>query len=259
MLSTDMRLDRLTAKARSGQWFADQIAWNAEPVLPERLPPAVYVDMVSQLYHAELAALDVLARLIGELPEASAQRFLATQIADEQRHAAVYRTYLERLGDIAPINDRLDAIFRSARDAKMPAFAGVVALNIVMEHEALQQQKKRIETLPCPLFREINRRIVTDEARHAGFGVIYLAGALPNASHADRFAVAVWVKQLWAMWCEANEGRYATAGAELLRLERAHLGERWTILVDRLASLGLATEDEMLDQAACMPPCSHKH
>jgi hypothetical protein len=245
MLTTHIRLDRLTAKATAGQWTADQIAWNTEPVLPARLPPAIYVDMVSQLYHAELAALDVLARLERELPEASARRFLATQITDEQRHAAVYRGYLERLGDVAPINGKLEAIFRFARESRLPAFACVVALNIVMEHEALQQQKKRIESLPCPLFGEINRRIVADESRHAGFGVIYLAGALPDASPADRLAVAAWVKQLWAMWCEANEGRYATEGAELLRLERAHLGERWAILVERLTSLGLGTAEEL--------------
>lgn len=242
---TDPRLERLIAKATTAQWSIDHIDWSPEPVLPAGLPHRIYVDMVSQLYHAELAALDVLARLDRELPEAQARRFVATQIADEQRHAAVYRRYLERLGDIAPVNTKLDAIFRFARDTALPAFALVVALNIVMEHEALQQQQKRIDTLPCPLFGVVNRAIVADESRHAGFGVVYLADALPRASHADRLAVAGWVKQLWAMWCDANEGRYAAEGAELLRLERIALAERWTVLAERLERLGLATADEL--------------
>jgi len=242
---TDDRLERLIIKATRAQWSSDRIDWSTEPLLPERLPHRIYVDMVSQLYHAELAALEVLGRLVRELPEPQARRFLAIQIVDEQRHADVYRQYLERLGDIAPIDPGLAAIFRFARETELPAFAGVVALNIVMEHEALAQQKQRIETLPCPLFGAINRAIVSDESRHAGFGVIYLAGALPHAAHADRLEVAAWVRRLWAMWCEANEGRYAASGAEVLRLERVHLGERWDLLAERLTGLGLATAEEL--------------
>jgi hypothetical protein len=240
---TDTSLDRLTAKALASQWTPERIAWTTEPVLPERLPASIYVDMVSQLYYAELAALEVLERLHRELPDARA--FLATQIADEQRHAAVYRRYLERIGDLAPIDPGLAAIFEYSRGSQMPAFAQVVALNIVMEHEALAQQQKRIDTLPCPLFAEINRAIISDESRHAGFGVIYLTQALPQASEADRAAVTAWVKHMWTMWCDANEGRYATSGAEVLRLERTHLGERWALMARRLAKLGLATEQEL--------------
>ncbi|MEO8701889.1 MAG: ferritin-like domain-containing protein [Kofleriaceae bacterium] len=242
---TNPRLERLIAKATAAPWSMNTIAWATEPVLPAALPERIYVDMVSQLYHSELAALELLDRLVVELPEDQARRFLATQIADEHRHAAVYRRYLERLGELAPIDPGLAAIFAFARQAQLPAFAGVVALNIVMEHEALEQQQKRIDSLPCPLFGAINRAIVADESRHAGFGVVYLADALPRASQDDRLAVAAWVRELWAMWCKANEGRYAAAGAEVLRLERAHLGERWKILARRLATLGLATESEL--------------
>ena len=244
-LSDTPRLDRLTHKATTAQWSIDQLDWSLEPVLPAGLPHGIYVDMVSQLYHAELAALDVLARLDRELPEPAARRFVATQITDEQRHAAVYRRYLERLGDIAPINPQLAAIFRFAADTALPGFALVVALNIVMEHEALQQQQQRIATLPCPLFGAINRAIVADESRHAGFGVVYLTDALPRAAPADRLAVAGWVQRLWAMWCEANEGRYAAEGAELLRLERAALAARWVVLAGRLERLGLASAAEL--------------
>lgn len=246
---TDPRLGRLIAKAHAGQWTIDRIAWDLEPVLPAQLPRAIYLDMVSQLYHAERAALDVLARLDAELPasDATARRFIATQLADEQRHAAVYRRYLARLGDLVPINPALDSIFRAAGSAQLPAFALVAALNIVMEHEALAQQQRRIDTLPCPLFGQINRAIVADESRHAGFGVIYLDGALREASRDDRLRVAAWIAELWEMWCDANTGRYANTGEEVLRIERAELDVRWTLLVDRLARLGLATRDELAE------------
>lgn len=238
---SDTSLDRLTAKALAGQWDAETaLDWTTEPVLPGRLSSTIYVDMVSQLYHAEQAALDVLAELYVEL--ADARGFLATQIADEQRHAAVYRRYLERLGDLAPIDPGLAAIFRFALDSDLPGYAKVVALNVIMEHEALAQQQKRIDTLPCPLFAAINRAIISDESRHAGFGVIYLSRVLPDASEHDRAKVAAWVKQLWAMWCEANSGRYTAAGAEVLRLEQLHLAERWRLQARRLDRLGLASE-----------------
>ncbi len=243
--TSDTRIASLTHKAHAGQWSADAIDWKQEPVLPAALPRAVYIDMVSQLYHAELATLEVLAGLSLALPEADARAFVATQIQDEQRHAGVYRRYLERLGDIAPLNLQLGAIFRFSLASRGPHFAQVVALNVVMEHEALAQQRRRIDTLPCPLFRDVNRAIVGDESRHAGFGVLYLARALPAASFADRMAVATWVKTLWAMWCEANEGRYTHAGAEVLRLERAELAARWDGLARTLSRLGLGTRAEL--------------
>ena len=243
------RIDRLTAKARAARWSIDDLDWSLEPVLPATLPRTAYVDMVSQLYHAELAALEVLNRLARELPEPAARQFLATQIADEERHAATYRRYLERIGELAPIDPGLAAIFRFALAGRVPAFALVTALNVVMEHEALAQQQRRIATLPCPLFGAVNRAIVADESRHAGFGVLYLAEALPAVAEAERAAVATWVRQLWAMWCAANENRYVVDGAEVLRLPRAHLDGRWSLLAARLARLGLAPHAELVAAA----------
>jgi hypothetical protein len=227
----------LTAKATAAQWHPDAIPWHLEPVLPTRVPARIYVDMVSQLYHAELAALDVLAELHAALPEARA--FLATQIADEHRHAAVYRRYLERLGELAPIDPGLASIFAFAHATKLPPLAKVVALHVVMEHEALAQQQKRIDTLPCPLFAAVNRAILRDESRHAGFGVIFLTQTLPTVDRDVRGAIAEWVSELWRLWCEANAGRYTHVDAEVLRLEHAHLAARWQILETRLTRLGL--------------------
>ena len=68
---------------------------------------AVYVDMVSQLYWAERVALEVLARMRRELPEACARDFLETQLADEARHAELYLAYLSRAGELAPLDPGL--------------------------------------------------------------------------------------------------------------------------------------------------------
>lgn len=51
--------------------------------------------------------------------------------------------------------------------------------------------------------------------------------------HAERLALATWIRQLWGMWCGANEGRYANDGSEVLRLERIELARRWDLRAPR--------------------------
>jgi len=246
-MSTQLaRISSLATKATARAWSARDVAWSQPLVLPDGIRPVVYVDLVSQLYHAELVALDALARMHAELTEPEARAFLATQIADEERHAQVYRAYLERVGDLRPIDPGLATSFDAARAWTGPAWALVVALNVMMEHEALHQQHKRIATLPCPLFKEINQRIAADESRHAGFGVLYLEHALPRVPAGEKADVIAWLRTLWARWHDANRGRYQAAGEEVLRLDAEELERRGRRVGATLASLGLGEDDRVL-------------
>ncbi len=240
------RIATLTTKARRRAWTADQLDWSVDLVLPDGLRPAVYVDMVSQLHHAELVALDALARTHAELPAPEARAFLATQIVDEERHAEVYRTYLARLGDLRPIDPGLAEAFAAARAWRGPAWALVVSLNVIMEHEALHQQHRRIATLPCPLFKQINQRIVADESRHAAFGILYLEHALPQVPADEKSEVLAWLRQLWTLWNAANRGRYHTDGEAVLRVDADELERRGRRVGAMLVDLGLATDDRAL-------------
>ena len=236
------KITSLAGKARARAWHAREIDWWTPVVVPTGVRPAVYIDMVSQLFWAEQVALDALARMSAELPEREARVFLATQIVDEDRHAQVYRGYLERLGDLRPLDPGLGEVFAEATAWSGPAWGRVAALNVLMEHEALHQQHHRIANLPCPLFKQINTRIAADESRHAGFGVLYLEHVVPAASAADKAEVMAWLGRLWTLWRAANQGRYQAEGEHVLRLDAGELEQRGRRVAATLASLGLGGE-----------------
>ncbi len=231
----------LADKARRRSWQAADLDWSLPVVAPEGVRPEVYVDMVSQLYWAEQVALEALTRMRVELPEPEARAFLVTQIADEQRHADVYRAYLERVGALRPLDPGLGEVFAAAAAWDGPGWARVVALNVMMEHEALHQQQRRIAMLPCPLFKQINTRIAADESRHAGFGVLYLEHVVPAARADEKAEVMAWLGQLWRLWGAANQGRYQADGEHVLRLDADELARRGHRVAATLASLGLCT------------------
>lgn len=233
------KISSLTAKAQRRAWAAADLDWTLPVIAPEGVRTEVYVDMVSQLYWAEQVALDALDCMRRELPEPEAVAFLATQTADEARHAAVYRGYLERLGDLRPLDPGLGEVFAAAAAWAGPAWGRVVALNVMMEHEALHQQQRRIAMLPCPLFKQVNTRIAADESRHAGFGVLYLEHVVPSASADDKAEVVAWLGRLWHLWRAANRGRYQADGEHVLRLDADELERRGHRAAATLASLGL--------------------
>lgn len=233
------KIASLTGKAQRRTAELRDLDWSAAVQLPEGVRAEVYVDMVSQLYWAERVALEVLERMRRELPEAEASAFLATQSDDEARHAAIYLAYLQRLGELAPRDPGLGEVFDAAMQWNGPAWGRVVALNVMMEHEALHQQKRRIATLPCPLFKQVNRQIADDESRHAAFGVLYLEHAVPRAADDEKAEVMRWLGQLWGLWQKANHGRYQAEGEEVLRLDTDELEHRGRRVSATLAALGL--------------------
>ncbi len=235
------KITRLAAKARARAWQARALDWWTPVVGPAGVRAEVYVDMVSQLFWAEQVALGALAKMMVELPEREARDFLATQIVDEDRHAQVYRGYLERLGDMKPLDPGLGEVFAVADAWTGPTWGRVAALNVMMEHEALHQQQRRIAMLPCPLFKQINTRIAADESRHAGFGVLYLEHVVPKATAAEKAEVMAWMGELWTLWRAANKGRYQADGEHVLRLDADELEQRGRRVAATLSSLGLNT------------------
>ena len=137
------------------------------------------------------------------------------------------KRYLEKLGEIAPMNSALKSVFEAGFNSDRSYHSLVVALNIVMEGEALNQQHKRIETLPCPLFAQINKAIVRDESRHAAFGKIYMREKVKELSRDEKSEIFEWIKTLWFLWNKANQGRYTIEGSEILQTKSDELDDRW--------------------------------
>lgn len=238
--TNDPKLEALIERAQRSQVGADgAVDWSAEIRLPDGVNTATYADLVSQLYYAEEATIAAIGRLLLDVPDFQAKRYLCTQAADEARHAQAYRRYLERVGDIAPINEGLQALLQEGLAAGASFRHRIIALNVVMETEALKQQKKRIESLPCPLFGEINRAIIVDEARHAAFGKIYMKTKVAELGAEERAEVVAWIGRLWQLWEAANRGRYDDSALPALQTSPEELGQRRGEIVGSLREVGL--------------------
>ena len=134
----DARIEALSRNAVNRQWSLETaIDWRQHVVRPWWLPARTYVAMVSQLYYAEIATMQMCERLLGELPEPEAKAFLRTQIVDETRHIAAYRAYLELLGDIAPINEAVAIALEGGLEWSGSYLGAVTGFNVVLEGEAV--------------------------------------------------------------------------------------------------------------------------
>ena len=241
---SNARLAALSRNAADRQWsLFTAVDWHERVVAPWWLPRKTYVAMVSQLYHAEIAAMRMCRRLQCELPEPEAKRFLETQWVDERRHVDTYRAYLERLGDIAPINQAMATALEGGLAWSGSYLGVIVAFHVVLEGEAVKLQQELSAMFPCPLFRQINARVSQDEARHVAFGKIYLPDKLKALPFDERIAIYRWVRELWHVCADANSG-CLTTGSAINHLGRRRLEERWLNHRRALIDIGLMSRQE---------------
>lgn len=199
------RLERLALNSLRGQWSAEHaIDWDLSVQLPRWLPREDIAKAMSQLYHGEVATGRLCRRLLAEVPEPEARSCLELQIADESRHAAVYLRYLERLGHMAPVDSAFEAVLEDGLAWSGSALGMVVLFHVVVEAEALRLLDGVARFLPCPLLRQINRRISLDEARHVAFGQIYLRDRVAGLPEDERRHIYYWVQKLWSSYTQAT-------------------------------------------------------
>lgn len=194
----DARLSALITRAEAGGRDPDRaIDWSRRPHRPPLIPPRLYRVLVSQLYHGERATLAMCERLMRELPDAGARRFIATQAADETRHAQLYARYLDGIGGLAPTDDAVQRTFDAALAWDGPWQGLVAAAHVVLESETVRLLQHSHTMFACPLLRDINARVVRDEARHLAFGRLYLKQKLGELSPSERRRIYRWVHGLW--------------------------------------------------------------
>jgi len=229
----------LTKTAFSSHWNPEDLDWSVTPVIPTDLNSDSYASMLSQLYYAELFALRVCGQLIEKVPDDEARLYLCTQAHEEAKHATTYLRYIERFSNLKPCTPALEEIFSWGIRFTGPWIAPMIILNIFFEAEALIQQKKRIKHLPCPLFKEISRRVMADESRHAAFGHLYVEKNLPRLSGRDREEVTQFIRKLWNRWILAIERKEIPPTSESLRTGPEQIQKQWENRRAVLAQMGL--------------------
>jgi len=207
-------LDKLYEKAKHSQWDAQtDIDWSVggqidlarDPNNPlntlgatdegplgklnaeerARLGHASIAWTLSQFMHGEQGALVCTAKIVQSVPWIDAKYYAATQVMDEARHVEVYSKYLrEKLEWEFPINvhlrDLLDAVVSDPRwDFTY------LGMQIMIEGLALAAFGFQYQMSPDPLLKQITRYVMSDEARHVGFGVLSLQEAYRDLTGAE--------------------------------------------------------------------------
>jgi hypothetical protein len=148
---------------------------------------AVTAWRLSVLVYGEQGAMLACSQLVDIVAGADQKFFQATQVMDEARHNEVLERYLQTRLDgrhyPMPDNERVlfDAILTDPR-----WYIKTIALQLVAETFAVSMFRMMAECARDPLLGEVCRRILADESRHMGFGMLALPAVVQQASAAER-------------------------------------------------------------------------
>jgi ferritin-like protein len=206
-------LRRLYENAKRDQWNASRdIPWDA-PASPDgRIIADELIDIYGSplwdalsetdkvslnrriaawrlgvLMYGEQGALLACSQMVNIVEGADHKFFQASQVMDEARHNEVLKRYIaERLEDIEyPMPQNEVELFDSIL-GESKWYLKTIALQLVAETFAVALFKMMAESAKDPVLGEVCRRILVDESRHMGFGMLSLPDVVKNATAKER-------------------------------------------------------------------------
>ncbi len=183
------------APSPDGRVIADELVDIYGSPLWDRLPETDRVALnrhvaawrLSVLMHGEQGAMLACSQMVDIVQGADAKFFQATQVMDEARHNEVLSRYItDRLDGLKypmPANERdiFDSILSESR-----WYLKTIALQLVAETFAVSLFKMMSESARDPVLGTVCKRILQDESRHMGFGMLSLPKVVSEASEAER-------------------------------------------------------------------------
>src|SRR5436309_13669723 len=151
---------------------------------------------ISTLMHGEHGAMPVCSQLVENVHGQDAKLFQASQVVDEARHNEVLHRYLAlRLnGETYPLAGNVQEIFDTLLGTSA-WYLKTIGLQLVAEAFAVSLFRVLAESSKGAILRQVCRRILQDEARHMGFGMLSLPAVVAEASASERREMedfAVW-------------------------------------------------------------------
>lgn len=216
-----------------------------EDIRPPRLiSRAAFADVVSQLFHAERATSRMCRMMAGQTRTPTSDVLLQFQAGDERHHGELYESYLQRLGDIRPIDPRIEEALEAMLATTLGPEAVLAAYNIVLEGEAVKLQQDCIERFTCPGLTRITRAIGQDEARHVAFGHAYLPNAFNAMDQEKRFLIYRHIRECWRVAALPPSDRQSLFATILTRKRSDYMSARWAYHHASLRRVGLIRQDE---------------
>jgi rubrerythrin len=197
----------------------------------DRLSPAERVELnrrvsqwrLSTLVHGEHGAILVCSQIVENVQGQDAKLFQATQVVDEARHNEVLQRYLAlRLdGQTYPLAGNVRELFDTLLGTSS-WYLKTIGLQLVAETFAVSLFKMLAESSKDEVLREVCRRILADEARHMGFGMLSLPAVVEDATEAERHEM-----QDFAVWALARTltGIFPQPAYEDMGFSRAEIDE----------------------------------
>lgn len=211
-------LRRLYEKGKSAQWNAStdvdwsirvsKDEWIGSPEnsilasicklmgLPEATQKAALFDevgwLLSQLLHGEQAALQICGQLTNLCPTTDEKFYAASQVADEARHTEVFARFLsEKIGTIYPVSPVSKTLLDEL--LAVPGYQmKALGMQTLFEGFAMGLMDMMRGALTHPLFVDVLRRVMRDEARHAAFGVLTMRRVVKEASREEMNEMEDW-------------------------------------------------------------------
>jgi rubrerythrin len=219
---------------------------------------------LSTLVHGEHGAILVCSQIVQNVEGQDAKLFQATQVVDEARHNEVLQRYIDlRLdGQTYPMAGNVRELFDNLL-GNSSWYLKTIGLQLVAETFAVSLFRMLAESSKDEVLREVCRRILADEARHMGFGMLSLPAVVAEASERERhemedFTVWALVRTLTGIFPQPAYEDMGFSRADIdeikrLRRERAAGGDETafrkffrrdlhTALVRNLTRIGLLTE-----------------
>ncbi len=245
----DANLRRLYEQAKLDQWnAASDIDW-AQPLESDsgliaddlvdihgtafwdRLDPAAQVELnrrvarwrLSTLMHGEHGAMLVCSQLVENVVGQDAKLFQATQVVDEARHNEVLHRYfaLRLDGKSYPLAGNVREIFDTLLGTSA-WYLKTIGLQLVAETFAVSLFRMLAESSKDEVLRQVCRRILQDEARHMGFGMLSLPALVAEASAGERREMEDFT--VWALQ-RTLTGLFPLAAYEEMGFSRAEIDE----------------------------------
>ena len=154
---------------------------------------------ISQLMYGEQFALMVCGQIANSVSDIDSKFFMATQVVDEARHSEVLARYLyEKVGVTYPLTANLKKMFDHVLE--MPQwYLKTVGTQLVAETLAVSLFRMLADHSPDPLIGQICQRILSDESRHMGFGMLSLPDQMKELSEQE-------LREVEDFACEATAG-----------------------------------------------------
>ena len=192
------KMRQLYRRGVDSQWNADDLPWDTDVDLEgnvfeidpawaeadwflkmgkkeqKRLTIEYNTNLISQFMHGEQGALMAASQLTTAVPDMDSKFYAASQAFDEARHVEVFSRYIhEKLDREYPCTQNLFNLIQAITVESRWDFK-FLGMQMVVEGLAISAFMSLLQRTHDPLFQQLVRLVLRDEARHVAFGVISL-------------------------------------------------------------------------------------